>query len=141
MKTVRYVDENTLEIKKVYLGDSKTKNKKIELDPTDELNLLEEALGCDSEDFIEAYNSFVNAEEKFKKLYEPFKEKLINLYEKYPKFSKTVIVGDAKLTYVSPSTRNIIDAKKLKEEEPALAKKYTKTTDVKATIRLEKNGK
>ena len=29
------------------------------------------------------------------------------------------------------------DSKKLKEEEPELAKKFTKTTDVNATIRIE----
>ena len=41
------------------------------------------------------------------------------------------------MTYVSPSTRTIVDTKKLKEEEPDIAKKFTKTSTVKATIRLE----
>ena len=66
-----------------------------------------------------------------------FKENLIELHSKRSDLPKTVVVGPTKLTYVSPSTRNSIDSKKLKEEEPAIAEKYTKTTNVKATIRLE----
>ena len=50
---------------------------------------------------------------------------------------KSIVVGGAKLTYVSPSTRTTVDTKKLKEEEPELAKKYSKTSLVSATIRLE----
>ena len=42
-----------------------------------------------------------------------------------------------KLTYVSPSERKTIDSKKLKEEEPEIAKKFTKTTNVKASVRIE----
>ena len=45
--------------------------------------------------------------------------------------------GKVKLTHVSPSTRSTIDNKKLKEEEPELAKKFTKVTNVSASIRLE----
>jgi predicted phage-related endonuclease len=50
---------------------------------------------------------------------------------------KTITIGGTKLTYVSPSIRNTIDSKKLKEEEPELAKKYTKATNVSATVRIE----
>lgn len=41
------------------------------------------------------------------------------------------------MTYVSPSTRSSIDSKKLKEEEPAIAEKFTKTTNVTASVRIE----
>lgn len=135
MKTIRYVDEDTLEIKEVPIETTKKEVNK--LHATEELDLLEQALGCDADDFIRAYDKYIKAEAKFKKLYEPFKDQLIKLHEEHPEFSKTVIIGNAKLTYVSPSVRKTIDTKKLKEEEPALAEKYAKNTDVKATIRLE----
>jgi predicted phage-related endonuclease len=42
-----------------------------------------------------------------------------------------------KVTYVEPTTRSTIDSKKLKEELPAIAEKYTKTTVVKGSVRIE----
>ena len=42
-----------------------------------------------------------------------------------------------KVTYVEPSTRTTIDSKKLKEELPAIAEKYTKTTMVKGSVRID----
>lgn len=42
-----------------------------------------------------------------------------------------------KVTYVEPTTRSTIDSKKLKEELPAIAEKYTKTTMVKGSVRIE----
>ena len=42
-----------------------------------------------------------------------------------------------KVTYVEPTTRSTIDSKKLKEELPTIAEKYTKTTVVKGSVRIE----
>jgi regulator of replication initiation timing len=42
-----------------------------------------------------------------------------------------------KVTYVEPTTRATIDAKKLKEDLPAVAEKYTKRTTVKGSVRIE----
>ena len=42
-----------------------------------------------------------------------------------------------KITYVEPTTRESIDSKKLKEELPAIAKKYTKVSQVKGSVRIE----
>ena len=42
-----------------------------------------------------------------------------------------------KITYVEPTTRTTIDSKKLKEELPAVAEKYTKRTLVKGSVRIE----
>lgn len=42
-----------------------------------------------------------------------------------------------KVTYVEPTTRTTIDSKKLKEELPAIAEKYTKTTMVKGSVRID----
>lgn len=42
-----------------------------------------------------------------------------------------------KVTYVEPTTRTTIDSKKLKEELPAVAEKYTKVSQVKGSVRIE----
>ena len=65
------------------------------------------------------------------------KKYIYHLKKTHKDLPKTIIVGGTKLTYVSPSTRNTIDSKKLKEEEPELAKKFTKTSNVRATVKIE----
>lgn len=51
--------------------------------------------------------------------------------------SVTTFENDAiKLTYVAPSTRTSIDSTKLKKELPDIAEKYTKTSQVKASLRI-----
>ena len=132
-KVIRYVDEDTLEIKELVVEKEITESEKIE-EMTD---LFLQALGCDPDEFSKKYLAMKQAEKEFEELYAPFKENLIDLHSKCDDLPKTVVIGSTKLTYVSPSTRNTIDSKKLKEEEPAVAEKYTKTTNVKATIRLE----
>lgn len=141
-KKIRYVDEDTLEIKEIVIEeeiieDDKPVKPSTELNEDEIYNLIKQALDCEPELFEEVYNDYKKAQEKFNTIYEPFKERLIKLHEDYPDIAKTIIIGDAKLTYVSPSTRRTIDTKKLKEEEPSIAAKYTKSTDVKATIRME----
>lgn len=132
-KVIRYVDEDTLEIMEKVVDDGVSESE--EVDNT--IALFEQALGCDPDEFTKKYNDYKLAEREFNKLYEPFKANLIDLHEKNKDLPKSVVIGNTKLTYVSPSTRNSIDSKKLKEEEPTIAEKYTKTTNVKATIRLE----
>ena len=131
-KIIKVVDEDTLEIKDILAEEDVT-------DSVDEniMNDFRAALNCEPEEFYQKYQEFKKAEAAFNAIYEPFKENLIKLHEKQPTLPKSAIVGNAKLTYISPSTRTSIDSKKLREEEPELAKKYTKTTSVKASIRLE----
>lgn len=131
-KIVRYIDEDTLEIKEMELELDDSKEFQEEM-----MDLLQTALNCDPSTFIDVYDRYKTAEKEFNAIYEPFKENLIKIYETHPEFMKNIIIGNAKLTYVSPNTRKTIDTKKLKEEEPSIAEKYTKSTDVKATIRLE----
>ena len=132
-KTIKVVDEDTLELKEV----------EVDIEESDEVyddfaKQLRIILNCEPEELVLKYKAMKQAETEFKDLYEPFKEKLIEIYSKTPDLPKSIVMGGvAKFTYVSPSTRNTIDRKKLKEEEPELAKKYTKTTNVKATLRLE----
>ena len=94
-------------------------------------------LNCDPEEFYKKYKKYKKAEAEFKELYEPFKENLLQLHELQQDLPGVVVVGGLKLVYVSPSVRTSIDSKKLKEEEPEIAKKYSKTTNVSATFRLE----
>ena len=127
MKTIKAVDEETLEMKEVYTEEQ----------DEDIRTQIRSTLNCKPEEFAEKYAAYKKAEAEFKELYEPFKTNLLNLYNNTSDLPKTVIVGGVKVTYVSPSIRSAIDSKKLKEEEPELAKKFTKTTEVGATIRLE----
>jgi predicted phage-related endonuclease len=128
MKVV--IDEDTLELKEIEDDIS-------EEEITDFNNKLHETLDCEPEDFYKKYLDYKRAEANFKQIYEPFKQKLIKLHEDCADLPNGVVIGGMKLIYVSPSKRSSLDSKKLKEEEPELVKKYTKTTDVAATIRIE----
>ncbi len=98
---------------------------------------IKSALNCNIDEFNKKYDAYKKAKKEFEEIYEPFKGQLLNLYEKQNELPSSIIIGNAKLIYVSPSIRTTIDSKKLKEEEPEIAKKFTKTTEVKATLRLE----
>ena len=135
MKVIKVIDEDTLEIKDVIVED--------ETELTEEAaeNVaasFRQALSCDPEEFAKRYKEFKEAKVKFDEVYEPFKLNLISMHKEKPELPKSVVVGGAvKVTYVSPSTRSSIDSKKLKEEEPAIAEKFTKTTNVTASVRIE----
>lgn len=135
MKTIKIVDEDTLEIKEIILEND---NEKTENTEDDFRDVFSKALNCDPDVFTEKYRAYKKATEEFEKLYVPFKENIIELHKTHKDLPKTIIVGNnVKLTYISPSTRNTIDSKKLKEEEPEIAKKYVKTSNINATVRLE----
>ena len=131
MKTIKIIDEDTLEMKEMVVEDEEYDSEKLEFDK------FKQALPCEPEEFGQKYRAFKKASEEFDKVFIPFKENIIKLHEQSDYLPKTVIVDSVKLTYVSPSTRNTIDSKKLKEEEPELAKKFAKTSNVKATVRIE----
>lgn len=136
MKTIKVIDEDTLEIREVVVeeADGELTEKAAE----DLSGLFRQALTCDPDEFARLYKEFKEAKAKFDEVYEPFKLNLLSLYKDRPDIPKNVVIGGAvKLTHVAPSVRNTIDSKKLKEEEPAIAEKFTKTTNVSASIRLE----
>ena len=136
MKTIKVIDEDTLEIKEVVVEEV---TEEMTEDAAEEVNrAFRQAMTCDPDEFAKRYKEFKEAKAKFDEVYEPFKLNLLSLYKDHPDIPKTVIVGGSvKLTHVSPSTRSTIDSKKLKEEEPTIAEKFTKTTNVSASIRLE----
>ena len=94
-------------------------------------------LNCDPKDFYKKYKNYKKAEAEFKKLYEPFKQNLLDLYETDNTLPKSIMIEGVKVTYISPNVRTSLDSKKLKEEEPELAKKFTKSTNVAATLKIE----
>lgn len=127
---MKVVNEETLEIEDI-VDDTSTDNK-----TENYRNKIMEALDCKPKEFFQKYRDYLTAEAEFKRIFDPFKEKLLELYKETPEIPNTLSIGGVKVTYVSPSTRTSIDSKKLKEEEPEIAKKFTKTTDVNATLRL-----
>lgn len=131
-KTIKVIDEDTLEIKEVTIEEDVTDTVKDDI-----VENFRAMLNREPEEFYQKYREMKQAEANFAEIYEPFKEKLIKFHEDNPDLPKSIIVGGVKVTYVSPTTRSTIDSKKLKEEEPELVKKYTKNTNVKASVRLE----
>lgn len=134
MKVIKVIDEDTLEMREVVITEEGETDEEIDRGLVD---IFSQALNCDPDVFTEKYRAYKKATEEFEKLYVPFKENIIELHKTHKDLPKTIIIGGTKLTYVSPSTRNTIDSKKLKEEEPELAKKFTKTSNVRATVRIE----
>ena len=87
---------------------------------------------------VAVINAITEIEQQKKALEEKSKsmrEQLQQAMEKYGvvKFENDVI----KLTYVAPTARSSIDSAKLKKEMPEIAQKYTKTSNVKASVRIE----
>lgn len=102
-------------------------------------DMFRQALTCSPEEFSKRYKEFKEAKAKFDEVYEVFKDNIIKLHETETEIElpKSILVDSVKLTYVAPSVRTTIDSKKLKEEEPELAKKFSKTSNVSATVRIE----
>lgn len=110
---------------------------KVENEAEKVADLFRQALNCTPEEFGKRYREFKEAKAKFDEVYEVFKENIIKLHATEKDLPKSLVVDSVKLTYVAPSVRTTIDSKKLKEEEPELAKKFSKTSDVSATVRIE----
>lgn len=137
-KKIIKIDEDTFEITEMYIDVEDTDIiEEATSDVVDDFaEALRNAMGCTADEFYDKYKKMKDAETEFKAVYEPLKAEVIKLHETQ-NLPKNVIVGGAKLTYISPSTRNTIDSKRLKEEEPEIAKKFTKTSQVAATVRIE----
>lgn len=132
MKKVTKVDPETLDIEIVYEEDDTV------VDGMNAADLYKQILPCSTDEFGKKYMAFKKKQAEWEEIYDIFKEKVIDLHAKRDDIPKTVVVGGVKMTYVAPSTRSTIDSKKLKEEEPELAKKFTKTSNVSATLRIDK---
>ena len=67
-----------------------------------------------------------------------FREQLIQAMERYG--VKSFDAGSVSFTYVAPTTRNTIDSKALKAAMPDVAKQFTKTSPVKASVKITVKG-
>lgn len=67
-----------------------------------------------------------------------FREQLLQAMEKYgiKKFETPEIT----FTYIAPTTKTTIDTKALKQELPDIAALYTKTSNVKASVKITVKG-
>lgn len=82
-------------------------------------------------------NTISSIEQQKKALEEQSKtmrERLLQAMEQYgvKKFENDVL----SVTYVAPTTRTSIDSTRLKKELPEVAEKYSKTSNVKASIKI-----
>ena len=96
-----------------------------------------EVLNVDLQEVIELENLIKycesqkkNAEERSKKLKEAI------LKEMEDRNLQSIEKDGIKITYVSPTTRKTIDSTALKKDYPEIAEKYTKETQIKATLRI-----
>lgn len=86
---------------------------------------------------IALINAISSIEQQKKALEEQSKtmrEKLLQAMEQYgvKKFENDIL----SVTYVAATTRTTIDSTKLKKEMPEIAEKYSKTSDVKSSIKI-----
>lgn len=140
------VNEETWELEEIEVPDSQKNNEisdmiKDETTSKEYINnaIVQDYLCCSPKEFIDKYKAYKKAKSDFDMIFELTKSNLLELYKTdidIGHLPSTITVGDIKLTYVSPSIRTSIDSKKLKEEEPEIAKKYSKHTKVDATIRI-----
>jgi hypothetical protein len=73
--------------------------------------------------------------EKLEEVVKLFKEAVLS--EMQLKGIKKFDNGEISITYIEPTTRVSIDSKKLKEELPDVYKKYSKESEVKASIKIK----
>lgn len=135
-KKIMMIDPDTFDLTEVFIDEEELEDEAVGDVVDDFANHLRNVMGCTADEFYAKYKTMKKAEEEFKAIYEPLKAEMIKCHETQ-NLPKNIIVGGARLTYVSASTRSSIDSKKLKEEEPEIAKKFTKTTQVAATVKLE----
>lgn len=95
-----------------------------------ELAQVEQAINL-----IEMYKAKIKENEE---LVNKFNEELIKSMEENS--VKTFDNDRLKITYVAPVERETIDSKKLKSELPDIAKKYTKVSTTKASVRITLKG-
>lgn len=87
---------------------------------------------------VAVINTITEIEQQKKALEEKSKSIREQLQQAMEKYGIMKFENDAiKLTYVAPTTRSTLDSAKLKKEMPEIAQKYTKTSNVKASVRIE----
>lgn len=86
----------------------------------------------------DAINTIVEIEKQIKylkELQDSYKENLLKEMEENNVLK--VDTEELSISYVAPSTREILDSKKLKEDLPDIYDLYVKFTDVKSSLRIK----
>ena len=97
---------------------------------TDELVQFESAVP----DAIQKITNIVQMKKNLDEQEKQLKQELLKAMETYGvKSFETDII---KMTYVAPTTKTTIDSTKLKEDHPQIAKQYSKTSKVSASVRI-----
>lgn len=78
----------------------------------------------------------IEAIEKLEEVVKLFREAVLS--EMQLKGIKKFDNGEISITYIEPTTRVSVDSKKLKEELPDVYSKYSKVSDVKASVKISK---
>ena len=99
-------------------------NRLVIIDPANEIAL--------NYDFIERYKDFQKIKLEMELLEKEFKEELKEAMEKTGQTS--ILLEGFSVTYRKGSKRTTIDTKRLKEENPEIAKQYEKETETSASV-------
>ena len=85
-------------------------------------------------DVIKAISDICTQKKQLEEQEKKMREALQEAMEKFgvKKFENDVIA----VTYVAPTTRTSIDSAKLKKEQPDIAQKYSKTSNVSASVKI-----
>lgn len=89
-------------------------------------------------DTIKSITSLMKMKKELEDREKQLKENLVKAMESHgvKSFENDVI----KMVYVAPTTRKTIDSTKLKQDHPDIAKQYTKTSEVSASVRVTVKG-
>lgn len=92
----------------------------------------------DAAEVIKAIADLTIQKKKIEEQEKGMRAQLIKAMEQYgvKKFESDSVT----FTYTAPTTRNSIDSAKLKKELPDVAAKYTKTSNVSASVKIEVKG-
>lgn len=85
-------------------------------------------------DVLKAITDITVQKKKLEEQEKLMKEKLLQAMEKHG--VKSFENAKVKFMYVAPTTRTTIDSKKLKADHPDIAKAYSKTSNVSASVRI-----
>ena len=85
-------------------------------------------------DVLKAITDITVQKKKLEEQEKLMKEKLLQAMEEHG--VKSFENAKVKFMYVAPTTRTTIDSKKLKADHPDIAKAYSKTSNVSASVRI-----
>lgn len=87
---------------------------------------------------IKAVASLAAKKKEIEEQEKAMRVQLVAAMEKYG--VKSLETPDVKITYIAPTTRTSIDSTKLKRDLPDVAAKYSKTSNVSASVKIEVRG-